>query len=79
MMSNLAFVALAAAAFDRDGKPRRDRGPAVTYRKKYGARRNDRCPCGSGRKFKRCCINAVEAVTAGPAPPQEGSDLCSSD
>ena len=19
--------------------------------------RNDPCPCGSGRKFKRCCIN----------------------
>jgi len=20
--------------------------------------RNDPCPCGSGRKFKRCCLNA---------------------
>ncbi|MEN6462799.1 MAG: SEC-C metal-binding domain-containing protein [Syntrophomonas sp.] len=24
-------------------------------------RRNDPCPCGSGKKFKRCCINKVEA------------------
>jgi hypothetical protein len=22
--------------------------------------RNERCPCGSGRKFKRCCIERVE-------------------
>ena len=21
--------------------------------------RNDPCPCGSGRKFKKCCINKV--------------------
>jgi len=21
--------------------------------------RNDQCPCGSGRKFKRCCISKV--------------------
>lgn len=20
-------------------------------------RRNDRCPCGSGKKFKKCCMN----------------------
>ncbi|MEM6825795.1 MAG: SEC-C metal-binding domain-containing protein [Pseudomonadota bacterium] len=20
--------------------------------------RNDLCPCGSGRKFKRCCLNS---------------------
>src|ERR1039457_2990444 len=23
--------------------------------------RNDACPCGSGKKFKRCCIERVEA------------------
>ena len=22
--------------------------------------RNDPCPCGSGRKFKKCCINRKE-------------------
>ena len=27
--------------------------------------RNDPCPCGSGRKFKKCCLNAAEAS----APP----------
>lgn len=23
-------------------------------------RRNDRCPCGSGRKYKRCCAGKVQ-------------------
>lgn len=23
--------------------------------------RNKRCPCGSGRKFKRCCMKPVDA------------------
>ncbi|CAO4169310.1 SEC-C motif-containing protein [Methylorubrum aminovorans] len=27
--------------------------------------RNDPCPCGSGKKFKKCCLNAAEAS----APP----------
>ncbi len=22
--------------------------------------RNDRCPCGSGRKYKKCCLNAPD-------------------
>ncbi|MGH9129156.1 MAG: DUF1841 family protein [Acidimicrobiales bacterium] len=30
--------------------------PAVAGRPE--ARRNDPCPCGSGRKFKRCCLDA---------------------
>jgi hypothetical protein len=39
------------------GMPRRD--PL----RKVG--RNDPCPCGSGRKFKKCCLNS----TFDPAPP----------
>ncbi len=27
-----------------------------------GPGRNDPCPCGSGRKYKRCCLPAAEAV-----------------
>ncbi|PYT09713.1 MAG: hypothetical protein DMF49_01370 [Acidobacteria bacterium] len=28
----------------------------------YGsASRNDRCPCGSGKKFKSCCWDKVQA------------------
>src|SRR5829696_796798 len=25
------------------------------------ARRNDPCPCGSGRKFRHCCLRALDA------------------
>ena len=31
-------------------------GTAATHRKKIG--RNSPCPCGSGKKFKRCCLLA---------------------
>ena len=29
--------------------------------------RNDACPCGSGRKYKKCCLVAQPALTAQPA------------
>jgi uncharacterized protein YchJ len=32
--------------------------PIVNEGKKVG--RNDKCPCGSGKKFKRCCINLFD-------------------
>jgi len=28
-----------------------------------GVRRNDDCPCGSGRKFKQCCSDKGERKT----------------
>jgi hypothetical protein len=31
------------------------------------ARRNDLCPCGSGKKFKDCCLAAVEPRKPHPA------------
>ncbi|HXD31604.1 MAG TPA: SEC-C metal-binding domain-containing protein [Pyrinomonadaceae bacterium] len=31
-----------------------DIGPPIQHLKKLG--RNDRCPCGSGRKYKKCCL-----------------------
>jgi hypothetical protein len=36
-------------------------GTAVNPRKKLG--RNDPCPCGSGRKFKKCCLMADVGTT----------------
>lgn len=32
-----------------------DRGAPINYYKKVG--RNELCPCGSGKKFKKCCGN----------------------
>jgi len=34
--------------------------PRVDY---SGVGRNDVCPCGSGSKFKNCCIDKVEKET----------------
>jgi hypothetical protein len=41
--------------FRPDGSVRGD-----TYRKKYtDVDRNDPCPCGSGKKFKKCCLKLI--------------------
>src|SRR5690349_11420921 len=31
--------------------------------------RNDRCPCGSGQKFKKCCLNTTATRAAPPPSP----------
>ncbi len=36
-----------------------EQGPAVNPYRDVG--RNDPCPCGSGKKFKKCCLGKVEA------------------
>ena len=33
--------------------------PYVRLTEKVG--RNDPCPCGSGKKYKKCCLNAAVA------------------
>lgn len=35
-------------------------------RKEKLPRRNDKCPCGSGKKAKRCCLDKIEALAALP-------------
>jgi len=30
--------------------------------------RNDPCPCGSGKKFKKCCFNKVDFATFEKSP-----------
>jgi hypothetical protein len=32
-----------------------------------GIRRNDRCPCGSGKKFKNCCLQSQSSASIVPA------------
>jgi uncharacterized protein YecA (UPF0149 family) len=36
-------------------KPPEPGDEARAFAEEYGVRRNDPCPCGSGRKFKKCC------------------------
>lgn len=38
-------------------------------KKPQAPKRNQRCPCGSGRKFKHCCLGALNA----PAPTESAS------
>ena len=46
-----------------DGMPRRE--PL----RKVG--RNDPCPCGSGKKFKKCCLNSSSDALSAGEPPWE--------
>jgi len=41
-----------------------------------GVGRNDPCPCGSGKKFKKCCLATVRFESIGPtvALPDESGD-----
>lgn len=32
----------------------------LTVVKKSQANRNDKCPCGSNKKLKHCCLNKIE-------------------
>ena len=43
---------------ERHGDPDRLLGPAEPIRAPIKVGRNDPCPCGSGRKYKRCCLGA---------------------
>jgi hypothetical protein len=44
-----------ACLFREDGSVR-----GGTFRKKYtDVGRNDPCPCGSGKKFKKCCMGLI--------------------
>lgn len=41
--------------------------------------RNDPCPCGSGQKYKRCCLPRDAAVAAERAAAQRAATLASGD
>ena len=38
-------------------KPQDDRKPETFRREMPKVGRNDPCPCGSGKKYKNCCMN----------------------
>ncbi|HAK94958.1 MAG TPA: hypothetical protein DCM87_08130 [Planctomycetes bacterium] len=47
------------------------RPPPVPSRPSPDIARNSPCPCGSGKKFKKCCMGLVPAVAPPPPPPAE--------
>lgn len=36
--------------------------------------RNDLCPCGSGKKYKKCCLDALRVSMGSSLPPQRVTD-----
>jgi hypothetical protein len=40
-------------------------------RKEKTPRRNAKCPCGSGKKAKKCCLNKIKALAALPPDARE--------
>ena len=72
-----AYPVRAASPPGRDGRPGaegRSKAPARAKAEKVG--RNDPCPCGSGRKYKNCCMHkdlaATQSRAAGAARPASG-------
>jgi uncharacterized protein YecA (UPF0149 family) len=55
-------VLAATAARHSDSKPRKARAApkAEPVLFQIRARRNEPCPCGSGKKFKKCCKQGSE-------------------
>ena len=51
--------AVDSGAAHREGLPASNVKPIVNRAEKTG--RNDPCPCGSGKKFKKCCMDLGEA------------------
>ena len=41
------------------------------YRKEKLPGRNDKCPCGSGKKAKKCCLAKLKAFAALPPAVRE--------
>ncbi|MFH1436461.1 MAG: SEC-C domain-containing protein [Pseudomonadota bacterium] len=62
MMAYNAAAMVKLALLRREG----DRGPYAA------ARRNDPCPCGSGKKFKKCCLGRNHAVEKPAWKPEPG-------
>jgi preprotein translocase subunit SecA len=57
-MGKSFLLAEAARLADRYGDPRGFFRPAAqSPEHKVKTGRNDPCPCGSGKKYKRCCIS----------------------
>ncbi|WP_025032107.1 DUF1186 domain-containing protein [Bradyrhizobium sp. DOA9] len=53
------------ASFKPESRPKKQPAPVTFYHPErnpfLGVGRNDPCPCGSGKKFKKCCLNADRA------------------
>jgi tetratricopeptide (TPR) repeat protein len=67
----------ADAAADPAADPAADAaaGPAAARARLAGTGRNDACPCGSGKKYKKCHLAADEQATATPPTAPDAQEL----
>lgn len=57
--SNIETLVGNKQSYEVSNKPiRRSRRPLVRVHEKIG--RNELCPCGSGKKYKHCCLHSGE-------------------
>ncbi len=63
-----AFVAYQTRQAELAPEGKRIKGPVVLPPK---VGRNDLCPCGSGRKYKKCCIDGPMVQQGGNLAPEE--------
>lgn len=56
MMGMAAIASLVALKSHPREKQPEVYGPPKSLRPRYKCGRNEPCPCGSGEKFKRCCL-----------------------
>jgi hypothetical protein len=52
-------------------QPRENDMKLQPIRKEKLPRRNDKCPCGSGKKAKKCCLPSIRAFAALPQSVRE--------
>src|SRR5689334_11133482 len=58
----------------RSQRAHRERRGAVTGKAPFVTGRNDPCPCGSGRKYKHCCLARDTARDHPPDVPRALND-----
>jgi tetratricopeptide (TPR) repeat protein len=64
-----------AAAKKKDAGPKNDAAVAKAKERLGAAGRNDPCPCGSGKKYKKCHLAADELATIVPPTPPDAKEL----
>jgi hypothetical protein len=50
----------------RPAGPKPIKSGATPYRREKLPRRNELCPCGSGKKAKKCCLNKIKFLASLP-------------
>ena len=53
--------ALADTDLDEESVQGQQESPPTTFRRGQRIARNDPCPCGSGKKFKKCCYGKIDS------------------